>query len=113
MQQIPDAITPRKNRRVFHLAAIILLLGASVAVIIQKQHEGAAAITAARDVTEKTEVQHHLQVAKFWGTMSLVTVALAMFSWGIAIWRHEKCRWVLVPVIVLLLLFVLLKLLIV
>jgi len=85
---------------------MFLLLGAIVAVVIQKQHESANAIAV-------TMHHHNLPNANFGGLVSIVTVALAILSWGIAIWRHEKHRWELVAVIVLLLLYVLLKLIMV
>jgi len=107
MQPTPGAAAPRKNRRVFYFAAIFLLLGAIVATVIQKQHESAVAIAAATGA----DWQHHLKDAAFWGMVSLATAVLAILSWGIAIWCHEKHQWVLSPVIVLLLLYVLLKLL--
>jgi amino acid transporter len=98
-----------KKRCVFYFAAIFLLLGAIAAVVIQKQNESAAAIAVAINATER----HHIQDANFWGIVSLAAAALAIFSWVIAIWCHEKHRCVLISVIVLLLFYVCLKLIIV
>ena len=112
MQQTPGTAVPRKNRRVFSFAAIFLLLGAIVAVVIQKQCESAAAIAVAKAAT-RSDVTHHLQDAYFWGKVSLAIVALAILSWGIALWCREKHQWVLVPAIVLLFLYVMLKLIMV
>ena len=111
MQQVSHVTTPRKNRRVFCFAAIFLLLGAIVAVMIQKQHESAVAIAAATGDREKA--QHLIQDAWHWEMVGLTTVVFAILSCGIALWRHEKHRRMWVPVTVLLFLYVCLQLLMV
>ena len=111
MQQIPHVTVSRKNRRVFCFAAIFLLFGAIVAALIQKQHESAVAIATATGDREKA--QHLIQDAWHWEMVGLMTVVLAILSCGIALWRHEKHRWMWGPVTLLLFLYVCLQLLMV
>ena len=96
MQPIQGVDVPRKNRFFFSYVTVFLLLAAVVAVVFQKQHESAAAIS--------SDIQHHVHVAAYCGILSLAIAALAILTWGIAVWCHEKHRWMLLPVIALLLL---------
>jgi len=120
MQQIPDTNVPQKNRRVFWIVyntTLFLLLGAIVFAVIQKGHEGAVAITAAKSLAETGAISYdtlqHIQAAGHWMKVSWATIALAVLSWGIALWYHEKQRWVWGLLVVLFAFFVLLQLLIV
>jgi len=120
MQQASDTVVPQKHRRVFWIAynaALFLLLGAIVFSVIQKGHEGAVVITAAQSLVETGAIsgntQQHIQDAAYWMKVSWATVALAVLSWGIALWYHEKQRWVWGIPIVLLAFFVLLQLMMV
>ena len=122
MQQIPDTNVPQKNRRVFWIAynaILFLLLGAVVFANIQKYHEGARTRIVAQIIAKGGNAQQFIREApfwmeaSFWMMVSWATVALAVLSWGIALWYHEKQRWVWGIPIVLLAFFVLLQLLIV
>ena len=58
-------------------------------------------------------MQQAIQDARQWGVVSVVTVAVAILSWSIAIWRRETQRWTWVPVVLLLSFYVLLELMMV
>lgn len=94
---------PRKVRHIFYFATISLLIGAIAATFIQKQREKTVAIAGATG----GNVQQAIQDARHWGVVSVVTVAVAILSWGIAIWRRETHRYAWVPVVLLLSFYVL------
>ena len=100
---------PRQVGHIFYFAAISLLIAAIVVTFIQKQRENAVAIAEATG----GNVQQAIQDARHWGVASVVTVAVAVLSWGIAIWRRETHRWAWVPVVLLLSFYVLLELMMV
>jgi len=108
LKQVRNTGTRRKYRWIF-FAPIFLLLGAIVAIVIQKQHESAATI----GIITGDETQFHIQRAEYLMTTSLVCVGLAILFWGIAILCCVKYRWVSVFVVILLLLYAGLTLLIV
>ena len=109
MQQTTDVPVPQQSRRIFYVAAIFLLLVAVALAFIQKRHESAVAI----EFVKGGNVQQHIQEAQRWFLVSLATVATAMFSCGIALYRREKQRWTRVSIVVLLMLYVGLQLIIV
>jgi len=116
MQQIPDANLPQRNRRIFYFTAIFLLLAAIAFVSIQKWYEHAASVAMAKAVTTgetSVNAKQIFQDAGYWMRMSFIGFVLAILSCGIARRRHEAHRWIRVPVIVLLVLYVLLQLLMV
>jgi hypothetical protein len=116
-----DAPSAEAPRHWFYRAAVLLLLVGVTAAILQKEREGAVAkagaarIAARAEATEeyKSNVQHFTQAAEHWMMLSLAATFLAIVSWCIAIWRRENHRWVWVPVVVLLSLYVLLELMMV
>ncbi len=116
MEQTSDNAALPKKRRVFYFVAIILLMAAVVAACIQTKHESAAArikaqqIVAGANASADASVQQAIQEAKCWCFASMATVALAILAWGAAVWRRENHRWVWVPCVVLLILYVLLEL---
>ena len=109
MQQVTGATTPRATGRMFCITTIILLLMAVAVAFIQKQRESAVALAGATGGNEQQTVQE----ANYWMILSLAMVSLAVLSWVIAVWRREKQRWVWVPIVALLSLYVLLELMMV
>ena len=109
MQQTTDVPVPQQSRRIFYVATIFLLLVAVALAFIQKQHESAVAIA----YVKGGNVQLHIQEAQRWFLISLVAVATAICSCGIALYRREKHRRTWVLIVVLLVLYVGLQLIIV
>lgn len=93
-----DTTSVAPPRRLFYGLAMLLLLFGIAATFLQKEYEVAVVLAGAnRDAA----VQHIIQDADCWMILSLVAVSLAIVSWGIATWRHEKRCWIWVFVAVL------------
>ena len=104
----------------YGLAVILLLLAVAVAFVQKHCERRVGTSTATRiaaglkdtDQT-KSEVGGLIWKAGFWEVVGAVAVSLALLSCGIAVWRHEPCRWGWTYIVVLLVLYVGLELLMV
>jgi hypothetical protein len=107
--------------RAFYGLAILLLLVAVAAALVQKHFESRVGTSAATrtaaglDETDQTksEVQSLISKAECWEVVGALAVSLALLSCGIAVWRHERCRWSWICIIVFLAMYVGLELLMV
>jgi hypothetical protein len=121
MENPPDAAVVKTPRRWFYGLAGLLLWLAVAAAFQQKGCESSVATTTATRLAagekatnaSRINVQKIIQNAERWEMLSYAAVLLALVSWGIALWRREKSRWVWVCLVGLLALYVMLELMMV
>jgi cell division protein FtsW (lipid II flippase) len=98
----------------FYGFAILLLLVAVTVALVQKHFEDRVGTSVATRIAAglkdtdqtKSEVQSLIRKAGCWEVVGAVAVLLALLSSGAAVWRHERCRWVWIFIVVLLAVYV-------
>jgi hypothetical protein len=106
-------------RRLFYGLAITLLLFAVASAFVQTGYESGVGTSGAKRMAaglketaeSKSEVERLISNAGCWQSVGFAAVLLAFLSWGIAMWRRERHRWVWL--VVLLSIYVMLELLMV